>query len=146
MKASISGNFEAWANAVVAKANSSQAFLNRIVYPMYQNIQRERWMTEGFGKWPKLNTRYARYKRVKFASFPGQGTKMMIATNRLQKSVVGPGDGHRKIATDKKLIVGTTVEYAEHANKARPFDQMPVKFWNEVGQAYMDFVLGRKSK
>jgi hypothetical protein len=46
---------------------------------------------------------------------------MMIATNSLFKSVIGPGNGFRAIMTPRQFIVLTSVEYAREADERRTF-------------------------
>lgn len=137
---------------MVDRAGDARAFLNRVIYPMYQNMQRERWMTENVsetGKWPALNSRYASYKLRKFGSFPGGGRKMMIATNKLFNSVVG-GDGgsapqgHNKIVTKSELKIFTTVTYAAHANDIRPFAKFSRGSIREIQAAIGKYLRGRK--
>lgn len=97
-------------------------FLTQI-YPYYQNLQRTRWMTEGSSEgpaWKAINPLYAAYKRTRFVSYDGHGTKMMIATGRLFKSVIGPGADHTVRVDDRSITIGTTVEYAKFAGKIRP--------------------------
>lgn len=110
---------------ILKRANLIDGYLDRVVYPTYQNIQRERWASENASQgsaWPALSAQYAGQKVKKYASFPGGGTKMMIATKRLFNSVVGDTlDEHRKIISDHQLQIYTTVPYAPYANQARQF-------------------------
>lgn len=137
---------------MVNRANDPRAFLNRVIYPMYQNFQRERWMTENVsetGKWPPLNSKYASYKLKAFGGFPGGGRKMMIATGKLFNSVVG-GDGgsaaqgHNKIVTKNELKIFTTVEYAADANDFRPFAKFSRGSMRDVSKALKKYLRGQK--
>jgi hypothetical protein len=101
-----------------------QGYLNRVVYAQYQKAQRKRWMTEGASegeRWTPLNEAYARWKRVRYASELGGGTKMLIRTNRLQLSVIGGSAEHRKVVGTKRLIISTTVPYAIYVDEKRTF-------------------------
>lgn len=138
----LQGDILEWMDSVVQKADKGQAFLNRVVYPLYQNIQRERWETQNWGKWPRLNPKYEAYKRTKYSKFPGGGSKMMVATYTLAPSVTGDKKQfHRKIVTQRKLVVGTTVPYAKYADDKREFSEMPDKFWDKVGDEYVKYLI-----
>lgn len=109
--------------AMINRAKSVQSFLNSTIYTMYQNLQLQRWMTEGSSEgngWPALNSTYAQYKLRRYGggakfkwiggmgegrpwepdgswpSSPGGGTKMMIGTTRLVSAVVGPNDSYNE--------------------------------------------------
>jgi len=141
-KVGLKGDGLAWMQNVVKRAEKGTAFLNRVVYPIYQNFQRERWVTQNWGKWPALNPKYARQKLRRFASYPGGGRHMMIATGRLVTSVTGEKKrDHRKIVTNRRLIVGTTVPYAKYPDETREFSEMPPQFWNAVADQYVKYLI-----
>lgn len=135
---------------VTMRAGSLQSFLNKNVVKQYQNIQRKRWMTEnksetGQGdsaihEWQPLTVEYAKAKKRRFASYAGKGEKLLIATGKLQKSVIGPGDGFRKIATPRSLIISTSVEYAPYVDEARSFSSYGRKSVAEINRMIKDFV------
>jgi len=108
------------------RGRAMQSFLDRNIYRIYQNAQRDRWMTEnssqsGNGqKWEPLDSAYATRKRRIYASYEGGGTKMLVATGKLYKAVVGPGQGQRKIVTNSKLYISTTVPYAAMSTTPDP--------------------------
>jgi len=112
-------------DTMISRAKNARAYLNRIAYPMYQEAQLERWKTENVSEgapWKRLSPRYLAQKKIRFASEPYSGRKMLVATGRLLKSVVGSERRyHRKIVTDKKLIISTTVPYAAEVAEVRPF-------------------------
>ena len=143
------GDFSKHFDNLISRANAARTVLSVNVYKIYQNAQRKRWMTEGASegkKWKALSPAYIERKKImygggqkhkwiggrgkgrpwtkagKWPSYPGKGTKMLIATNRLYESVVGPHADHRKMVTEKRLIVGTRVKYAHDVNKVRPFN------------------------
>lgn len=101
-------------------------------YPVYQQLQLERFQTENASEgdaWPALNDRYRLYKLRRYAggtrrasktrgagswqSWPGAGTKMMIGTGWLAGAVIGPSQGnpfsgtdrHRAIFTDRRMEI-----------------------------------------
>ena len=128
------------------RGRAMQSFLDRNIYRIYQNAQRDRWMTEnssqsGNGqKWEPLDSAYATRKRRIYASYEGGGTKMLVATGKLYKAVVGPGQGQRKIVTNSKLYISTTVPYAGHVDDARSFTSWSPAFRHKVMKAITDFI------
>ena len=157
-------------------AKDARGFINRVLYRQYQNAQITRWMTEGASenqKWAPLNPSYAlRKKRMyggglkyryypslkltrpigTYPSYPGKGTKTLIATGRLVGSVIGPnkeyqegvGD-HRKIVTNSSLIVSTIVPYGSDVNKLRNFMTFAPKTIAEWKQNYKEWVEFRRT-
>lgn len=161
------------------RTKSVRALFTRVIYPMYKNAQRERWQTEGASEgyaWLPLSVEYAKRKKIMFGggvkfkwvggrpnpwapagswpSYPGTGTKMMIATGRLLSAVLGPGGGvtggekyHRMMATDTSLTVSINAtesrsgkdpgsQYFKYANDSRKF----MKFSNETIQQMRDVI------
>lgn len=113
-------------------------YLNRTVYPEYQNRQRMRWQTENTSEgtqWKSLKPEYAERKKSIFASYEGSGTKMMIATGRLFKSVIGPGKDHRKIVSNGRLTVSWTTPYAIYTEDVRPVNEWDPKQDKEMYDA-----------
>jgi hypothetical protein len=121
-----------------------QSFLNKNVLEQYRNIQRKRWMSENLSesgiKWTRLNAAYARRKRKQYAAYEGGGTKMLIATGKLYKSVIGPGDGFRKITTPRTLYLATTVDYARFVDEARSFTEYSPESVREIRLSVAKFV------
>lgn len=133
-------------NEMVAHGKDIRPILNLNVYRIYQNAQRERWKTEGASQgmaWDKLNPKYAERKKILFREYPGKGTKMLIATGRLYKSVIGPGDKsneHRKIVEARRLTILTTVPYAKHVDELRSiskFDKATIDKVKDVIRRYL---------
>lgn len=126
------------------RERAMQGYLNRNVLEQYRNIQRERWMTEGKSeggvKWTRLNAAYARRKRKIYAQYEGAGTKMLIATGKLFKSVIGPGEGFRKVVTPTRLYLATTVDYASYVNEARNFSTLGPESEHEIKQGIAQFL------
>lgn len=131
-------------NAIKQREKSMQSFLNTTMVEMYRNIQKARWMSEGASerlRWKPLSTKpffafwepkkselrrfwqggYVEYKRHKFAEYEGSGKKMLIATGKLYKDVIGPGGKFKKVATPKKLTITTSNEYANWVDENRTF-------------------------
>lgn len=130
-------------NAMRKRANAMQGFLNRNVFRMYQNFQRERWMTENRSEgvaWERLNPSYAARKRRQFADYPGKGTKMLVATGTLLESVIGPGKGFRKIVSPKRLYIFTVLDYSRYVNDVRPFTGFSDRSMNKVLKSVKRFI------
>jgi hypothetical protein len=120
-----------------------QGYLNRNVLEQYRNAQRKRWMTENASEgtvWTRLNPGYAARKKKQFTAYEGRGTKMLIATNTLFKSVIGPGNGFRKLTTPRTLTLSTSVEYARHVDAARSITEFGPKTMSEIYGGIAKFV------
>ena len=131
--------------AKIKRGKSLRAWLNRVAYAEYKNIQRERWMTENTSqgaKWPALNEKYALRKARIYAEFPGGGTKMMIAKGTLFNSVVGDDlSAHRKIVTDTTLEIHTTVDYAQYPDKIRTFTQFSPQTMKNLADSAGEYIM-----
>lgn len=134
---------EGFLKGLTMRSASLQSFLNRNVYRAYQNIQRKRWITENVsetGQWTPLSPSYAKAKKTRFKSYPGAGQKLLIATDKLRKSVIGPGEGFRKITTPRSLIITTATPYAEHVDASRTFSTYSRESISELNGMIKDFV------
>lgn len=129
-------------NGLLTRAKSTQAAAR--LYPLYQKIQTERFMTENASEgspWPALKAEYAAYKLKRYGgaeikrgkrkggtwgSWPGGGRKMLIGTSTLAGAVIGPGapfegtDHHRAmfLPYSMQISVSTSGNNAE----GKPFD------------------------
>lgn len=125
------------------RGRAMQSFLNTNIYQMYQNIQRERWMTENASEtegWKSLSTKYAAYKLKKYAGSEYGGDKMLIATGDLFKAVIGPGSGQRKMVTNTKLYISTDIPYAGYVDEKRNFTNYGQDSKDKFNNAIKDFV------
>lgn len=118
-----------------------RAYLNDQVYTQIQNAQMQRWVSEGASEgkgWDKLNPAYAESKLKRFRDYPGQGSKMLIATSTLVSSVIGPmkessvielqeTQFHRKLVDENSIFVGTTLPYGLFVNEIRNFTRLSVE-------------------
>ena len=126
-----------------------RAFLNTNIYRQYQAYQKQRWETQGASEdsegkeWKELNPKYKEYKLKKFAKYPGAGEKMLVATNRLVKSVIGPSADHRKIVEGYRLVIQTTTPYAEYVNQVRDFKKFSDQTMKNIRQDIEDFLVTR---
>lgn len=165
---------------MASNAGDLRGILMRSLYPIYQNAQRSRWMTENASegkRWKSLAPTYAKRKLIVYGggkkhkfiggrplrgekfdstgrprpweekgvwkSYPGRGTKMMIATGRLQQATIGPGKGQRVMATKNSLIIRVTTPYAEHANRARDFSHFGQKTIDQMKDVLKKYVVGK---
>lgn len=112
----------------MSRGRLMSGWLNRVGYPLIIEAQRMRWASEGASEgdsWRALNPLYAMQKLKRFASFPGAGRKMLVATSRLVKSVTGDEMAdHYKLVTDRSLETGTRVGYAKYVDEDRPFTKL----------------------
>jgi hypothetical protein len=104
--------------AMIDRSKSVQAFLNSVIYTMYQNFQMQRWMTEGSSEgesWPALNSTYAKYKLRRY----GGGAKFKWIGGRGLGDTKFDGEGQTRpwnpIGTwpsypggGTKMMIGTT--------------------------------------
>lgn len=137
-------------NSMIEQSKQVRAFLERVVYPTYLKAQMKRWMTQGrtdgFGTldpWKPLSSTYAAWKKRRWADAPGGGTKVLIASGRLYQAVMNKGPGHRKIISDRSLIVGVDVPYAKYVNESRPFFIFSDEMMNGLKDKYKKFITQR---
>lgn len=113
---------------MVSRVGKLQGYVNRVIYEQYKEAQRDRWETEGASEgrpWPQLSQKYARQKLKRYATYPGSGRKLLIATGKLVDAVSGKDSTfHRKLVTNDKMIISVTVPYGSFVNERRPFMRM----------------------
>lgn len=155
---------------MTSQAKNIRAVLARNIYPIYQNAQRQRWMTEGSSEghtWKALTNKYATYKKSRYGggpmhkwvggaqpwmvignwmNYPGSGTKLMIATGRLHKAMIGPSPDHKRLIGDKSMTITITVPYAKHANAARDFTTFSADTKEKMRKAVKDYMKGAMKK
>lgn len=167
------------------RSKSMRSFLNGTIYALYQQVQLNRWQTEGAsetGQWASLSEGYAQRKKIMYGggpkhkwiggqgenrpwevsgtwpSYPGAGTKVMIATGRLASSVIGPNPiwkggerFHRKLVTDTSITIQVDSsqskegkdpgsEYFVYANQKREFMKFSQVTRDKFKQACRDFI------
>jgi hypothetical protein len=66
---------------------------------------------------------------------------MLIATGRLMKSVIGPGEDHKKIVTDKSFEVAWSTPYAVYVSDVRPFNSFGEKTMTEIYDGISKFLI-----
>jgi hypothetical protein len=125
---------------MVERGRSAQAFLTRVAYPMYQARQMRRWMTQNSSEgdqWIPLSKKYAEWKRINYAGWPGNGMRMLIRTGRLAESVIGRkitgqevseesskagpqrAAGHNVMISNTEMTIMSDVDYAKYVAEKR---------------------------
>jgi len=160
-------------DSMLSNAQNQKAAFARI-YPLYQKLQAKRFQTENASegeKWPSLNPVYAKYKRVRFGggarrdggswnSYPGTGSKMMIATSTLAGAVIGPGehkffgtDRHRAMFESDQMTIaveesgqnqdGQAFTYPHIVAETRPFMSFSSESTNLMKRTLMKYILNK---
>ena len=131
--------------SMLDRKNSVKSYFARVVYRKYQKAQLSRWITENSSEgnpWKPLDSKYKKQKRKRFAGYPGEGSKMLIATNRLYKSVIGrDSNEHRLIITNVSISIGTATPYASYVSKIRPMFKFSSRFDRDVKKGLADFII-----
>lgn len=141
------------------RSNQAAAFA-RVVYPIYQQLQLDRFTSEGASEgfaWAKLSPMYSERKLKTFKSYPGSGRKLLIATSTLAGAIIGKGD-HPFFGTDKHRAMfksqsmeisvensgtneaGKPFNYASHVNQDRPFMKFSDASIQKMKDALTDFI------
>jgi len=127
---------------------------NRELIPAYSDMQLRRWKSknsESGGLWKPLNKAYAKRKLDRFASMPGGGRKMLIASGRLlagvippearsQLSVQGPSEEFRKVVTKNSVVLSTAVPYAKYVNEEREFTSVAQQYRRKWALQYAKYL------
>ena len=135
--------------AMIARGKSSRTFLQKHAYPTYIKAQMKRFSSENSSQgqqWAPLNPKYAAYKLNKYASATGGGRKIMIATGKLYKSIIGAGDGHFKVITDKEMIVGTSIPYATFPARTRSIMKFNPDFIRMIKEKWIAYMVSGKGE
>jgi len=138
--------------AKISRANTVSSYLDRVFARQFAKAQIERWETQNAsetGQWQALNTKYATYKKKKFASFPGGGSKMMIATGKLQgAATLRDSAGYLKLTTNKSISISINtgyIPYAIYPGTMRPFMEFSDETERKWSDAITDFIgLGKE--
>lgn len=142
------------------KARTGKAAAARI-YPLYQKLQTKRFETENASegsRWEPLNKAYAEQKLKRFKSYPGAGTKILVATGTLGGAVIGPGapfggtDKHValfknysmqiSVAEGGKNLAGKPFDYARQVAEKRPFMQFSEASLQLMKDELKKFIIG----
>jgi len=143
----MSRGIEEYLDGMVKRANLIPGYLTRVVYKQYQKSQRDRWQQENDGpdweggRWKPLSSAYAKRKLVKYSRFPGGGRKLLIATGRLSKGVIGPSPEHQRVVEGNRLRINTSVPYAVYVDAVRPFSTWSPVFYSRIYKGLEDYLL-----
>lgn len=144
LKISVDGISE-YFKGLSSRAGLVRGWLNRVAYPTIIAAQRMRWVSEGASEgasWRPLNPSYAMRKLKRYASYPGSGRKVLIATGRLVGGMTGDNQAdHYKLVTDTRLEVGTTIPYAEYVNEDRNISDLGPATVADLDQKLRDYLL-----
>lgn len=125
---------------MIKRANLVPAFLSRVVYNKYLQAQKKRWGTDNQGDefeggaWKSLkNKKDEDYKKRKYASYPGGGTKLLVRNGALYNSIVDPADtNHEAIFTDTGIHINTLVKYAGYIDEGtEKMEKRPFSLFSE---------------
>lgn len=137
-------------NEILTRAKSTQGASAR-VYPVYQALQTQRFMTENASEgqqWDPLKGEYAKYKVKKYSSSPGGGRKMLIATGHLAGAVIGPGapfpgtESHRAIFKPWSMQISVSLNYAQYVAARRPFMSFSDASMQKMKAALSQYLVG----
>lgn len=157
----VSDDFQEKMKSLMSRASSFQGASARI-YALYQLFQTQRFETENSSEgnqWDDLTEKYQKQKLKRFASYPGNGSKMMIATGTLAGAAIGPGapfasegiSAHRALFTKNSMQIsidtsgvnaaGKKFVYAKYANEKRPFMSFSADHIEQMKETLMKYVL-----
>lgn len=142
-----SAGIEASLNGMISRSKTMSSYLNRTLFQQYQTAQLNRWQTEGSSEkmpWAPLNPKYERYKKKKFASYPGAGNALMIATGHLSAGATAQDSTYfYKQVTDSQFVVGLNVgalPYAPYPGVLRPYMQFSQETMDSWRKGIADYV------
>lgn len=134
-------------DAMISRTKTVSSYLNRNLFRQYQKAQIERWQTEGASQgqsWQPLLPSYQKYKRKKFAAYPGGGNTLMVATGRLSSGAMGRDSAYfYKLVTDEKFEIGINISalpYAPYPGVMRPYMKFTEDTLDEWRKGIMDYV------
>lgn len=175
-------DFAKWVKKVLSPVNKQGALAR--AYTVYQTLQVKRFQTENASEgmsWPALNPKYKAYKlkrygggakkptqkdpRTEWASWPGNGRKMLIGTGTLAGAVVGPSQGnpfdqsgissHQVLFTQNTMTVtistsgvnaeGKPFVYPQYVNEKRPFMVFSDEHLQQMKDTVAQFMIGGAS-
>jgi hypothetical protein len=140
-------------NAMIGKAKNPTAFLRKTIYPMYQEAQMQRWQSENSsetGRWDGYkDPKYAAYKKIKYAGFPGGGGAIGIATGQLSEVAMGRrgmGSGLNRIIETTGMTISIddgVIPYAKYFARTRPIMAFGRPTILKIKSAIGDYLMAR---
>lgn len=129
--------------AMVQRGKSVSSFLQRVIFPFYQQAQINRWQSEGSSEglaWEPLNPVYAKRKAKIFAAYPGAGRALMVATGKLAKGVQAQDSSlYYKLISDESMTISVNlgaIPYAPYPGVMRPY----MTFSDDTTQSWKDMI------
>ncbi len=137
------GNVMSDFSKMLGRAAKIRGFLNRVVYPRYQQEQTTRWVSQGVsqtGPWKELNDKYLRWrKRI----FPDSGDKILVRTGDLARSMTGADTTHHfKLVSNKRLEVGTVLDYGQYVDEERDITGFTEETMNSIIDDMEKYLVG----
>lgn len=123
------------------RGNKLDAYINRVLYPKYKVAQKVRWQTENASegnRWKPLTTRYAEYKKVKYAGYAGEGKFILVATGLLSKQAM---QQHNKMVRNGKLEISFNSSYASYVDEKRTFTKFSDKTKRQWAKEAMEYLV-----
>jgi hypothetical protein len=134
--------FLKWTQRMLGIDKQLDGALQTIVYPFLfegdQSVQARRWMSQGASEgypWKPLNKSYAKYKLKRYASYPGGGSKLLVAKSRLLGANTGrptQGGDINKLIQNGTLYVRVAVPYAGYVNSDREIKRFSPETYRAV--------------
>lgn len=113
---------------IIRRGKSVSAYLNRVLFPLYQQAQINRWQSQNSsqtGQWAELKPSYVKIKAKKFASYPGAGQAIMVATGKLAAGAQARDTAlYYKLITDQSFTISVNrgaIPYAQYPGVMRPY-------------------------
>lgn len=132
---------------MVSKGKDSRSFIKKHLKPFYIDAQRERFDSENVSQgsqWEALSPKYAKYKLKKYATFPGGGRKINVATGRLYRTLTFQEDNAiNEMTDDRTWIVIFDVPYGKFVNEARPVLKFNNSFTSQIREKFIEYMRGK---
>ncbi len=144
---------------MLTRSQSSKATAR--IYSVYQALQTKKFMTQNASEgevWKPLQSEYADYKKKKYGSWPGGGTKTLIRTGTLAGAVIGPGapfegtDHHTAMFSTGSMTIrvnqsgvnaeGKPFTYPQYVAEKRPFMEFSQASLDKMKDALKKYMIG----
>lgn len=115
-------------------ADASPAF--RVIGDQFMRQEKRRFQTKGNGTWPDIaDSTKARKASSRNATVRANANKILIATERLKKSLTVKGAPDQVLITEPSFMVfGTSVEYAQFHQNAKGVPMRKPLGFTETGK------------
>lgn len=132
-------------DTMIKRAESFEQFFKRNLRNRYLTAQQRRFETENnsefsSGGWGPISEWYRIKKLTRFADYPGSGTKLLIATNRLMKSMLALSGDYRELVRSTRMVISTVVGYAPHVSEKRSLTSFNQYFYDLIRQDLKEYL------